>query len=136
MIQKSRVAGRLFTGSIHAAMWFPFGGHASEASEKGPLEVHGARGPPHLKLQYACPYFQLPGAPTAGHIPCKDIVAPTVLQHRHAVSPSQKVAFVVPHGFVQTPSHTGVFLFCAVAPPGLFQTTRAQALQELLKCAD
>ena len=57
-------------------------------SENCPLEVLGAGCPPHLKLQYACPYFELPRAPTAGHAPCKDIVAPTVLQDRHAVSPS------------------------------------------------
>ena len=46
VILKSRVALRFFTGSIHAAMWLPFGGHASQASEKGPAEVHGAGCPP------------------------------------------------------------------------------------------
>ena len=34
-----------------------------QVSEKGPLEVHGAGCPPHLRLQYACPYFQFPGTP-------------------------------------------------------------------------
>ena len=82
VFQKSRITGRCFKGWLRgASMWFPFAGHAFQASANGPLKGRGAGCRPRLKLQYACPYVHLPKAPTTSHVPCKDIVAPTVLQY-------------------------------------------------------
>ena len=49
------------------------------------------------------------------------------------MQPSQKVALGIPRSFVQTPRHCRI---CSgVTPARLFQTTRAQAVQEFLEFA-
>ena len=110
-----------------------FGGDVLQASANGPLKVHGAGCPPHLQLQYAGPYFQLRRAPARSHVSCQNVVAPTVLEHSHAVGTTQKVALVIPHGLIQTPSHGSVYF--TVSPACPFQATGTQATQQRLELA-